>query len=278
MKKILAAIDFSLHTQYICDFATELALLYNAEITLFHTYYDRYYMSSQGLHDTYDINAIPIEDSKDISYKQMSQWIEYIKNKTNKINVKSNITNINFEEDLKEFCNDYHPSLVLLGSKGRDSSSFIFGSTAIRVFNKLKYPVIAVPVKNKPIHINNIMYIIDNMVSNDVLIRKTYNLFENNNPHIYSVNLAEDENYLQAYNLKEEIENIYLKESEKGIFNCDVLEGNDKHEEIDKFIEKNKIDIIAFMPHKENFFQRLIGKKNKNYLFETNLPILALRN
>lgn len=286
MKKILVAVDFSNHTTDSCNFAFNLAKLYKAEIMLFHTFNKHYYFSSPGIPDTFEVNPFPnaeySSDNEANTIQQMetlqNELIEKGKTQSFSLKISTTITNGNFEGDLIDFCEDYFPSVVIVGSKGKDENSSLFGNTAIRIFNKLKFPVIAVPKISETKIISNILYIADLETPNNVLIRKTFNLLEDNNPKIYCVHLAEDSNYLKAYSSKEYLNSEYINEVNENKFQCEVLEGTDKQEEIDVFIREKQIDLIVFMPHKTNFFQRLIGQNNsKKYLFETNLPILAIR-
>ena len=287
MKKILIAVDFSSHTQFSCNYALDMAITNNAEIMLFHTYFTQYYFSSPSMPDAFEIspfsNSESSSEAEESAKTQMSslqnELIERAKQNYDKsIKIKTKITNGNFADDLLDFCSDYFPSVVIIGSKGIGESTSLFGRTAIRIFNKLKHPVIVIPATDDSKTIENVMYIADLEASNNVLIRKTYNLLENFNPKIFCVHLAEDNNYLKAYSSNEYLKSEYQKELNVNKFQSDVLEGTDKHDEIDEFIKKNNINMIVFMPHKANFFQRLIGQeKSKEYLFETNLPILAIR-
>ncbi len=283
MKKIVVAVDFSAHTTKITEFALNLAMLNKAEILLFHTVIKHFYFSSPSIPEAFEFNPLTESGDNSESINSASEKLNALKESLieqseSKIKVITKITEGDFEEDLEEFCSDYFPSVIIVGSRGIDESSYLFGNRAIGIFNKSKFPVIAAPAINLNSCIKNILYIADLEISNNVLIRKTYNQFDECDPKIFCAHLAEDSNYLKAYSSKEYLNSEYSTEVAINKFQCDVLEGDDKHEEIDNYIKKNNIDIIVFMPHKTNFFQRLIGKnKSKNYLFETKLPILAMR-
>lgn len=287
MNKILVAVDFSSHTAFSCSYALDLAIINKAEILLFHTYSKQFFFAAPSMPDAYEIgpfsNAELNLEAEEMANQQINSLQKELTDKAKltydkPIKISTHITNGDFEEDLRDFCNDYHPSVVIVGSKGKGESSSLFGNTAIRIFNRLKYPVLAIPDIEHSKNFDKIMYIADLEFSNDILIRKTFNLMENSNPKIYCVHLAEDNDYLKSFSSKEFLNSEYSKEINNNKFQVDVLEGTDKQEEIDKFIKDNQINMIAIMPHKANLFQRLIGQnKTKKYLFETNLPILAIR-
>jgi len=194
------------------------------------------------------------------------------------VTIKTVLTSTDFEADLIDFCDDYHPSLVLIGTKGKGESSNVFGSTASQIIDNLRFPVLAVPEINNYLGIKNIMYATDLHTSDDVLIRRTFNLLENFDVNLFCVHIVEKKDYLRAYSKMDELNLNFSKEAKAGKFYSNVLEGADKHEEIDKFIKTNNIDLIVFLPHKTNLFQRLFGQHfSKKYLFEANLPLLAVR-
>ncbi len=284
----MVAVDFSSHSSFSCNYALELAIINNAEIMLFHTYNKQFYFSSPSMPDAYEISPFSSSDFLTDVEQNAIEQIESLKNEiaeravtnySKTITIETQLSKGDFYDDLCNFCDEYHPSVVILGSRGLDESKFLFGDTTIKVFNRLKYPVITMPAKEHSANISNVMYIADLEASNNLLIRKTFNLLEKNDPKIFCVHLAEDNNYLKAYSSKEYLTSEYQKEMNNEKFQCEVFEGSDRQEEIDSFIKKNDIDLIVFMPHKANFFQRLIGQRtNKKYLFETYLPILAIRS
>jgi hypothetical protein len=56
-----------------------------------------------------------------------------------------------------------------------------------------------------------------------------------------------------------------------------VDSGEDNQAAIDQFILDNKIDLIAFQPHKHGLFYLLFSKKiTKKNLLATNIPLLAI--
>lgn len=283
MKKIVVAIDFSEQSEKIAIFALKLAEINKAEIMLFHTVIKQYYFSSPSIPEAFEFNTLTETNNNDdvleAAKTKMDTIISTISSHSaSKIKIAYKITEGIFEDELETFCDDYFPSVIIVGSRGIDQSNFLFGSRAIGIFNKSKFPVIAAPAVEVNACISNVMFIADLESSNSVLIRKTFNKLENCDPKIFCVHLAEDNNYLKAYSSKEYLNSEYTKEIAENKFQCDVLESEDKQEEIDSYIKKNNIGLIVFMPHKANFFQRLIGKnKSKNYLFETRLPILAIR-
>ncbi|MFZ4399517.1 MAG: universal stress protein [Bacteroidales bacterium] len=287
MKKLVVAIDFSEHTNITCSYALEIAKINKAEIYLFHTFIDNIISSTSSIPDTYGVNPyLNPEFYMEIEENAKIQMFNLKKDMLLKLQaadfpelpINTILTKNDFETDLINFCEDYHPSLVIIGTKGKGRTLNIFGNTASNIINELRFPVLAVPEIEGFTGIKNIMYATDLHVSDDLLIRKTYNLLENFDVNIFSVHIVEKSEYFKAYKSMEELKLIYTKERDEGKFYCDILESNDKQDEIDEFIKSNSIDLIVFLSHKTNIFQRLFGYNNQiKYFFETNLPLLAIR-
>jgi len=287
MKKILVAIDFSEHTVAACNYALEIAKVNKAEVCLFHTYFDKIVTSTSGIPDAFGINPYinpelnsEIEQNAKIQILNLkNELILKLQNqKVTGVTINTFISSSDFEADLIDFCDDFHPSLVIIGTKGAGESVNIFGNAANKIIDDLRFPVLAVPEIDSFIGIKNVIFITDLHVSDDLLIRKTYNLLENFDINLFCVHIIERNDFLTARTKMEDLKLIYDKEIKEEKFHCDVVEGNDKQAEIDKFIKENNIDLIVFLPHKTNLYQRLFGEINtKKYLFKTNLPLLAVR-
>ena len=287
MKKILTAIDFSEHTSITCDYAMEIAKLNNAEICFIHTFFDKIISTSASIPDTYGLSPyVNPEINNEIEQNAEKQMLN-LKNEIlsilqnegfHEIKIKTVLKSTDFESDLIEFCEDYHPSLVIIGKKGIGQSLKIFGNTASSIINNLRFPVLVVPELNTYSGIKNIMYATDLHASDDVLIRKTFNLLEEFDINLFCVHIVEKNDYLKAISRMDELKLVYDKETQEEKFHTEVLEGNDKQNVIDNFIKVNNIDLIVFLPHRTNFFQQLFVQHfSKKYLFETNIPLLAIR-
>ncbi|MEI6822546.1 MAG: universal stress protein [Bacteroidota bacterium] len=287
MKRILVPVDFSDHTVNTCKYALEIAKKYGSEITLFHAYNDQLFVSSPSMPDAYDINpysnAELAEDIKNdvqilinkLSVELMNILInENVKN----VKIKTHISEGDLEYDLKQFCDDYHPSIIVIGTRGKGNSSNAFGVKAIHIINNVNWPVLAIPVSSKYKDLKNIMYTTIFEQNEDVLIRKLFNKFEAFEAKIHCVHIWGDEDYLKDEVKLEELKETFSVEVASGNFICDILENEDYHKGIQEYITKNNIDLIAFVPHKAKLFQRLFGQNNPDKeLFNINLPLFSMR-
>ncbi len=287
MNRILLPVDFSDHTLNTCRYALEIAKKYGSEITLFHAYFNQIYASIPSLPDAYDINPFNnIEVTAEIE-DQAKFHIENLQNELNNILAKENIKNVciktyitggDFVSDLYHYCDEYHPSIIVIGTRGQGNATGVFGEIATDIINNSKWPVMAVPLATNFTGLKNIMFASALEEADDLFVRKLFNRFEAFDASIYFVHIIEDDKFLETQLFFEKLTNNYSKEvkTEKLIF--DVIEGNNYHEQIESFIQKFDINIIAFIPHKTSFIQRIFGHKisSNKEVFNTSLPIFTL--
>ena len=76
----------------------------------------------------------------------------------------------------------------------------------------------------------------------------------------------------------EALRKTFQKEEKSGKITFRLVEvTDDKQTAINKVIEDQSIDLIAFQPHKHSFFYNLFTRKiTKKDLQATNIPLLAL--
>ena len=132
MKRILVPVDFSDHTVNTCKYALEIAKKYGSEITLFHAYNDQLFVSSPSMPDAYDVNpysnaelAEDIKNDVQVMINKLSDELMNILTNENvkNVSIKTHISEGDLEFDLKQFCDEYHPSIIVIGSRGNGNSS-----------------------------------------------------------------------------------------------------------------------------------------------------------
>ena len=288
MKRILLPVDFSPHTLNTCKYAIEIAKKYDSEIMLFHAYNDNFMISSPSLPDAYEINPYSnseiLEDVKQKADEQIEVLTRELKTMlidkgVLNINIKTNVTGGDFEFDLNAFCDEYRPDIIIIGSRGKGDSSGVLGVIAKHIINNFEISVMAVPMVANFKGIKNIMFASNLEPTDALLIRQIYEKFEAFNPNIYCVHVSEHSDFLQSEIKFDELKVIFAKEFKAGKFFCDAIEGIDPHDAIHNFTAEYNIDVIAFMPHKTSFFQRIFGQKHpEKELFNTSLPLLSIRN
>ena len=287
MKKILVPVDFSSHTDITCRNAIEIARVFGGEIKLFHTYFDQIIIADTSFPDTLDMSTIYNEELMKEIFRQAERNMDELEEKVNNLIQKENIADIKvsstvtggeLEHELDGICLEFHPDLVVMGTTGKGKNVNIWGKVSTFIIDHAKVPVITVPdIKN--FHgFGSIMFAADLSEGNAATISELMDLFSVFSARIHVVHFITKVKQSDAYVRMKVLQMKFGKEEKTNQICFEVIEvAEDNQTAVDQFVAANKIELIAFQPHKHSllymFFTKNITKKN---LFATNVPLLAV--
>jgi len=287
MKKILIPVDFSGHTDITCKYALELARVYGAEIKLFHTYFDQIIIADTSFPDTLDMSTIYNEElMKEIHHQSIRNMEELFskveaqihKEQIGNVTLTTTVTGGEIENELREICREFHPDLMVMGTTGRGNNINVWGKVSTYIIDHAKFPVLTVPEMKVYRGFNNIMFTSDLSASNAASIEEILRLFSPFTFKLKVVHFVTKEKNSDVFDRMKALQMKFGKEEKNNIISFEVMESlDDNQKAVDMYVEKNKIDMIAFQPHKHSlwymFFTKKLTKKN---LFATNIPLLAV--
>jgi nucleotide-binding universal stress UspA family protein len=94
-------------------------------------------------------------------------------------------------------------------------------------------------------------------------------------PNIHCINV--DLAHTEAYTGKMNTFSSVFKDFDNMEFH--VLDGTDIYDEITKYLEANRIDLLAMVTRQRNFLEELFHfSKTKKMAYHANTPVLALKN
>lgn len=288
MKTILLPVDFSEHTSPAYKFAVNLLGNETPVKLLFvHSYNDQILVTDTGIGGTFEndafMNVQLIEEFK----QQAEQNMKMLKSEVENFLEGNNFTNFTVstlvgggdpEDEVEEVCNEVKPDFLVMGTQGQGKKGFLAGSMAKKIMNKIDIPVIAVPSAVKIKREFRIMYASDNNDRDFAKLQLLLKLFENINTKVMVVHFhyQGDTKNLGVTHIEELKEAFAMERLQKKI-NFSLIDTNDYEEAIDAFVSQYKINAVAFIAHKKNFFSSLFSKKiNKNDFFKLGLPMVAL--
>lgn len=287
MKKILVPVDFSGHTDITCRYALEFAKVFGAEIKLFHTYFDQIIIADTSFPDTLDMSTIYNEELMKEIFRQAERNMEELEEKVKNIIKKENLADITvtstvtggeLEHELKSICTEFHPDLVVMGTTGKGNNLNIWGKVSSFIIDYAKVPVITVP-EIKSFHgFGTIMFAADLSEGNAETISGLMDLFSVFSARIFVVHFITKAKPGDAYTRMKALQMKFGKEEKTNLISFEVFEvAEDNQAAVDQFVAANKIEMIAFQPHRHSllymFFTKNITKKN---LFATNVPLLSV--
>ena len=287
MKRILVPIDFSGHTDITCTYALELAGKEITEIRLFHTYSDPVILTDRNFPDTIDMSTMYNEELLKEVFHQAEKKMELLleslgeklrKSNRNNIKLQSTVVGGMIDRELRDLCLEFHPDLVVMGTRGSGKSLQMWGKVSTYIINHAKVPVLTVPEINKFLGFKEIMLSADPPEQVAGSVRKILELFSGFNFHLTCIQFVIKEEKTEDKEKLEKLRKKFEAEEKSGniAFRSLVVTG-ERQKAINQVVQKLSTDLIAFQPHKHgllfNLFKRKITRKN---LQATNIPLLAL--
>ncbi|MDP1621521.1 MAG: universal stress protein [Bacteroidales bacterium] len=287
MKRILVPVDFSSHTDITCRYTIEFAKAFGGEIKLFHTYFDQIIIADTSFPDTLDMSTIYNEELMKEIFRQAGRNMEELEEKVNNLINKENLTGIQvsstvtggeLEHELKGICSEFHPDLIVMGTTGKGKNVNIWGQVSTFIIDHAKAPVLTVPDIKSFHGFKAIMFAADLSDGNAASIAELIDLFSVFSAKIHVVHFIIKVKQSDAYVRMKILQMKFGKEEKTDQVCFRVIEvAEDNQAAVDQFVAENKIEMIAFQPHKRSrlymFFTKNITRKN---LFATNVPLLAI--
>jgi nucleotide-binding universal stress UspA family protein len=276
MAKILFPTDFSEAANKAFVYALQIAKSLDAEINTLHV------LKTANLRGAHLPNTIQeIENS--IKMEAFEDYQKYIP-QLRKIAEEHNLDQINLNHNMVEGepvkcilreAMELKPDMIVMGTKGAGWLKEIFvGSVAGEILENAPCPVLAIPDKATFDGAIDQIAVTTNFEEKEIKtineVLKFARLFEAN---VVCVHI--DTSHTESISNK------------MGRFS-QIFEGNDdiKFESIDglrledtlvKYVEQNKIDVLAMLTHKRNFFQELFNYSiTKQMSYHSKVPLLAI--
>lgn len=286
MKNILVPVDFSAHSAVSCRYALALARP-SGDIHLFHTYYDQIMIPDSTFPESIDMspryNEGMLREVILQSERKMNQLKEMLQEEIRAgriegITLHATITGGEMDQELKEICRNYHPDLVIMGTRGLGKTVNVMGNVATYIIHHAKVPVLTVPESSSLKTLSNIMIAADLTGGNTNCIRTILETFGNYDIRIHCVHFRsrgkekDDPGKMKA--LCEKAGELLPPDR---FIPAEVEVPDDCQTCIDRFVKENNIDMVAYQPHARSFFYNLFSRNiNQKNLFATKLPLLAI--
>jgi nucleotide-binding universal stress UspA family protein len=282
MKKILVPVDFSSHTGISCTYAAEMAAVTGAEVVLFHSFFEHIYFSDGGFATGFETGIMLTEDIIRTIYKEKQKGLQEIKSElekkaSNPLSVNTIIESGEPQVQIALAVEKQQPDLIVMGSAGLGRKGFLSGSVCKHLIGIAGIPVLAIPDILNYKGMENILYVTE-LESGDVSALKGLStLLSGFSPKLHCVHLDvgqkdKDSEAVMDRLRKDPELSVHLKKIDFKVIVCDSPK-----ECLRNYIDAHHIQLIAFIPHRRNFF-RIFSRQDltKEDLFMTGLPILAI--
>jgi len=264
MKTIIVATDFSPAAQNAALYAAHLAAHLNASLELVHSYIIPFAYTDSP------VPLLNIDELQKIAEDSMEAELLRIKTIAS-TQVQSRIMPGDISDCLTDIIETEKPLLIVMGTSGEGSDSFLWGSMAVKALRNLKAPVLAVPANVLWRPIQKICFAAD------------YDQISETTPSTEILNWVDD--------MDATLDVIHVDKPEKAItppmMLVNMLQGANPtfhaiiNENIEggvaEFLQDHKIDWLLVIPKKYGFFENLFHKSRTKLLTQvSNAPVLAL--
>ncbi len=288
LNRILVPVDFSDSTPRICDYAYNLAVKFNADILLFHTYFSSA-METVPFSDSYTYNATVVDVLSEVeknAKKRINQLKDYLQARVEKDNLEGVEIDVALSggtasSEIISMTEDYQPDLLVMGSRGETAgTSNLLGSVISSVIDQIEMPVLILSDRGENPGldaIKEVMYATDFDKSDFKAIARLKYITEPFSMNIHCVHFEKDddkEHHLEEYRM--DVLRKYLKRSlGDDKIHCKIYPIDDKMKGIESYVNKNNIGMIAIMARKHNLLERLFfGQMSRKLFVKTHMPIL----
>ncbi len=287
LNRILLPVDFSDYSRKAADFAIDMALNVDAEITVFHTFYDPM-INSLPFPDTFMYNMDTedmIVEIQEKAERGMEEFKEYVEQKNSeggdkKIKINYKLTKGIAEEEIANFSKEYKPWLIVMGTRGKDRKSIdLIGSVTAEVIDMSRGPVLVIPEDFNYTGLDDIRKVLyttsfdeSDFKSLDILEKFLRPL----NVKIVCVHV-ESKKQSRWDKVKMDGLNEYMKKSFKHTdIECDLIDSEDFLEGIEGYVKEHNIDFISLTTKRRSFISRMFNPSiTRKMIFHSTTPMLV---
>ena len=287
IKKILVPIDYSDCSRFACRYAIKIACKLGVEIKLFHTYYSPAFdlielagavQTQSQLREEVTIN---LEESEKETIESFLKGLkDYIAEcGIPPIKITYNIAPGVPEDEIINFCDDYKPDLVVMGTKGKGTGvGSIIGSVTAAVINRIAYPVLAIPEKYTFIgeeNVKNVMYVTDFDESDFLTLKSLINLTDQLNLDIQCVHIGDDPDSWDKVKM-EGLMKYFAEAYGKTQVTYSFVNQKNLLLDLDQLIRDKQINILSLTAHRQSIVEKLFKRNITRKLFyHTSIPLLV---
>ncbi len=281
MKTILLAIDFSEGIENCCNYAIQVASKFEAEIILFHSYFDKFLIAESnfptGIETDTLINSKILEDIKIQAETDIRNIEGCIVEAHPETKVRTALSGGIPEDEIIKAALDFNVDLIMLGSSGKADKGIFSGSISKKIIENTQIPVLAIPLGYTYKEINNILYPTEFLHDDQKIIETIFKLLTKFKIKIHCTHLVHPSK-TETINSIETLRSQFKGEMAKNLICFEIVESRNFTESLKQYAEENQINLIAFVAHKRGFLSEIFTQKlTKKDLFHLRLPMLALK-
>ncbi|MRT92877.1 universal stress protein [Ancylomarina sp. 16SWW S1-10-2] len=287
LNRIMVPVDFSDSTPRICNYAYNLAVKFDADILLFHTYFASA-IETVPFSDSYTYNATVVEVLAEVE-KNAQRKINELKDQLTARVEKDKVSGVDIDvalsggivsSEIVSMTKSYKPDLLVMGSRGETAgTSNLLGSVVSSVIDSVDVPILILSDRGENPDLEDmkdVMYATDFDKADFKSIATLKYITEPYSMNIHCVHFENEGDEDPLVDHRMGILRKYLRKTiGNDTFQCQIFKMRDKMKAIESYVNDNDIGMIAIMARKHNLLERLFfGQMSRKLFVKTHMPIL----
>jgi nucleotide-binding universal stress UspA family protein len=272
MKTIIVPTDFSAISNNARDYAVGLAKNTGSSILLFHAYQVPVSMTDVPI---VLVSVEELQKNAEMKMAEVKRSLEQTTRDSIKIYAETKLGDT--VDELEELCNRVKPFAVVMGTKGATGLERVFfGSTTLTTIKHLSWPVIVVPPDKKYSAIKKIGFACDfREVVKTTPTHFIRDFVKEFNAELHVLNVDFKNSHFKPETPEESLLLHTMLEDLNPKY--DFIEEGNIEAGIEKFAEKNNLDLVITIPKKHKLLEGLFKKSHtKDLIFHSHLPIMCV--
>lgn len=287
-RSVLIPIEMTDQINEVCEYGFYFAEKLNADVIFFHAYLTPAYtitssstteISTYSLTDSETIRRIMKTNSADVENltKIVQGWVA--EGKIPKVKFSFELREGVPEDEILSFVKRKKPSLVVMGARSRhNSSENLIGSVTAEVLEASKAPVFAIPagLEQRPQDIKRIAFLTNFDQKDLIAIDTLVSLFGKENLELVFIH-ASDRKEVWNEVMLSGIKTYIAEQYETLKTDYAMVDKGENLDNIQPFLEEEKIDLVAMNTRKRSLFARIFNQGiATKLLFNVDTPLLVM--
>jgi nucleotide-binding universal stress UspA family protein len=272
MKTVIVPTDFSEISNNALQYAIDLAKDNGSSLLIFHAYQVPVSMTDVPI---VLVSVEQLQKNADDKIEELKRSVQLSSGGTLKIYAEAKLGDT--VDELEDLCNRIKPFAVVMGTKGATGlERVLFGSTTLTVIKHLSWPVIIVPPGRKYSPIKKIGFACDFTAVVETTPTELIRAFVKDcKAELYVLNVDYKNKHFRPETPEQSVLLHTLIEDLNPHY--DFVDDEDIDSGINKFAEKNDLDILITIPKKHSILEGLFRKSHtKELLFHSHTPIMCV--
>lgn len=274
IQRILVPVDYSPCSNQALKYAVSFAKRNQAKVVVLHAYH----MPIPVAEMTITIDNSVIAELEQEAHQQMEQLAKDFPGLPEVLDTTEVRLSLALDA-IDTAVTDYDIDLIIMGTTGANSlGDKILGTNAYGVIKRATCPVLAIPENYPGTELSQVLFACDYEKMSDfsamdplIAIGQKYDM------HLHLLHVDQSDQPIDQTELMEGKKlDQYLKKVNHSFH---VAQDKDIEEAIHQYTTKNHIDLLAVMPRKHSFLERLTHKSiTRQMAFHSEVPLLVLHD